>query len=227
VGESAAGAGGGGDGVRVAVLGAGACVLPCFVCGLSPRCGVTAVECDAEVGRRFFAADRVEQGGQLQLLVDDGVAHVQQCARERYDALFVTAGGGGGGHQERLAPPASMATAQFYRAVLRALRPAGVCGVNVLCPTTRGGCATLRELRGALLEAGFGADGLHVAVTGAEPHCNFVLFALSGPDPPRVDADALAARLAALPAGAAAQLDACRTGCRWLTWDRWAAAYAG
>ena len=62
VGESAAGAGGGGDGVRVAVLGVGACVLPCFVCGLSPRCGVTAVECDAEVGRRFFAADRVEQG---------------------------------------------------------------------------------------------------------------------------------------------------------------------
>ena len=86
---------------------------------------------------------------------------------------------------------------------------------------------TIEQIAPALLEAGFGADGLHVAVTGAEPHCNFVLFAMSGPDPPRVDAAALAARLAALPAGAAAQLDACRTGCRWRTWDRWAAAYAG
>ena len=171
------------DPLAIAVIGAGACILPSWLASLSPRCRVAAVEFSSEVieaARRCFGLDDAPPA-QLQVLIEDGVSFVNQCAQGSYDAMLVTAGGlpvlDGTCTGEQLAPPASMTGKDFAAAVLRALRPGGLYAINILCRTEEGSAELLKQIRGGLVDAGFDPGSVHVATSGAPPQRNFLLFA--------------------------------------------------
>ena len=171
------------DPLAIAVVGAGACVLPSWLASLSPRCRVAAVECSSEVieaARRCFGLNDAPPA-RLQVLIDEGVSFVNQCARGSYDAMLVTAGGlpvlNGACSGEQLAPPASMTGKDFAAAVLRALRPGGLYAVNILCRTEEGSAELLEQIRDRLVDTGFDPGSVHVATSGARPQRNFLLFA--------------------------------------------------
>ena len=173
--------------VRAAVIGAGGCVLPCWLCGLSPSIAVDAVESCAEVAAAAtdcFGAGSV--GPALRLVVQDGATFVESAAGS-YDLLFVTAGGASDLATGCLAPPTSLCSASFARHARRALRPGGVYAVNVLAPTDAGARQAVATLRERLLATGFPASGVHVACTsfrssdgGGGAGGNVILFAALG-----------------------------------------------
>lgn len=215
----------------MAVVGAGACVLPSWLASLSPCCRVTAVEQLAEVvvaARRCFGVDDVRPLEQLEVLVEEGTSFITRCAEHSYDAVLVTAGGDGGG--EQLAPPASMTAPGFCAAVHQALKPGGVYAANILCQTEAGERKAVRDLAHQLTEAGF--DGIHVATTGAPPHSNRLLFACAlgtdGSAADEVDAGGLVSRLVELGfenrMGLLQRQDQLMTlpvNVAWQTWDQW------
>ena len=167
--------------MAIAVIGAGACVLPSWLASLSHSCRIAAVECSSEVieaARRCFGLD----DARVEVFVKEGVSFVTQLAAQgSYDAMLVTAGGmpgvGEASAGEQLAPPASMAGKDFAAAVLRALRPGGVYAVNILCRTEEGSVELVKRIRETFVNTGFAPAGVHVATSGARPHRNFLLFA--------------------------------------------------
>eukprot|EP01043_Picozoa_sp_COSAG02_P003373 COSAG02_NODE_82_length_39723_cov_247.146650_15_plen_203_part_00 len=139
------------------------------------------MECSGEVieaARRCFGLNDAPPA-QLQVVVEDGVSFVKRCEQGSHDALLVTAGGMAGLDEssigEQFAPPASMSCQDFAADVLRALRPGGLYGVNVLCRTEHGSAELVKTIRETVVDAGFTA--VHVATSGSRPQRNFLLFA--------------------------------------------------
>jgi hypothetical protein len=139
------------------------------------------VECSAEVidaARRCFGLNDAPPA-QLQVFVEEGQSFVKRCEQCSYDAMLVTAGGmpglDGRCISEQFAPPASMSGQDFAAAVLRALRPGGLYGVNILCRTEHRSVELVKTIRETVVDAGFAA--VHVATSGARPQRNFLLFA--------------------------------------------------
>ena len=210
--------------VSVAVVGAGACVLPSWLASLSPCCRVTAVEQLAEVAVAARQCFGVDAACLEQLLTQEGTEFIGGCAESSYDAVLVTAGGGGGGGGgEQLAPPASMALPDFCASVLKTLRPGGIYATNILCRTEAGERKVVRAFRKAVVDVGFPSRGVHIATTGAPPHTNSLLFACApgtddSPSADKVDSATIQqtglqqrhGQLTTLPANVA-----------WQTWEQW------
>lgn len=220
------------DPLTIAVVGAGACILPGWLCSLSPHCRVAAVECSSEVieaAQHCFGLESVP-ATQLKVYVEEGVSFVERCAHGTYDAMLVTAGSqsvlDGDAAGEQLAPPASMTEKHFVAAALRALRPAGLYVVNILCRTERKSVDLVKKIRQTVVDAGFSQNSVHVAKTGAWPHRNFVLFATApaannstGNDATKeVSAAELVARYTHCISGSPPR------GCVWVPWSNFASS---
>ena len=183
--------------LNAAIIGAGGCVLPCWLCGMSPFCRVVAVESSKTVAMaatKFFGTDCVGPG--LSIVVQDGCAFAEASTSQCFDLLFVTAGGSSTGQGCLLAPPRAMCTDSFLRHARRLLRPGGLYAVNILGSQAASSKAVL-ELQVALHAVGFPTGGFHVACTSfrCASERNYILFASLVDEP--VDRKGLLTRLRA------------------------------
>lgn len=186
--------------VHAAVIGAGGCVLPCWLCGLSPAVHVAAVESSSEVAAAAeLCFDVASAGPALTVVVQDGSAFMESCGDSSYDLIFVTAGGKSDlASGCCLAPAGTMCCASFANHVKRVLRPGGLYACNVLAPNEAGAREAVATLRERLLAAGFPEEGVHLATTCAHRSGNvqnFILFASLVAEP--VDSAQLSQRLRA------------------------------
>ena len=169
------------------VLGAGGCVLPCWLCSLCPACRVTAVENCEEVAAAAKACFGVDGAhSTLSLKIQDGREFIEASADLSFDLVFVTAGGKSDLAPTCVAPPSAMCSVAFAGHVHRVLRPGGVYATNILAKDESDARKALSLWRTRVVNAGFAEDGLHVASTSFGGDCkgtrNFVVFAASARD---------------------------------------------
>jgi len=155
---------------RVAVLGAGACVLPAFVHARLPRCTLEAVERSADVRRAarecFGIAELEAASDRFALRAGCAFEWLDGAADASWDVLVVDLEGGDGdvaSAEALLAPPPRLLLRPAAEALARVLSSTGTLAVNAL-----GGAAQVEEATAALASACGGLEWSSWAAPGGD-----------------------------------------------------------